>query len=67
MAERLNHFARLHEVVPVESYKKDGVDGWLFRDRENRLIFIPTSELEGPDSNGSEETKLKGARQPLAV
>lgn len=47
MAERLNQFARCHEVVPVESYKKEGVDGWLFRDRDNRLIFIPTSELLG--------------------
>ena len=47
MAERLNQFARCHEVVPVESYKKEGVDGWLFRDRDNRLIFIPISELLG--------------------
>ncbi len=47
MAERLNQFARVHGVVPVESYKKNGVDGWLFRDREHRLIFIPISELLG--------------------
>ena len=47
MAERLNQFARNNEVVPVESYKKDGVDGWLFRDRDNRLIFISISELLG--------------------
>ncbi len=45
MAECLNQFARNNGVVPVESYKKDGVDGWLFRDRDNRLIFISTLEL----------------------
>ena len=47
MAERLNQFARNHEVVPVESHVKDGVEGWLFRNRENRLIFISTDELMG--------------------
>ena len=49
MAERLNHFARLHEVVPVESWKKDGVEGWLFRDRRNQLHFITSVELLGPN------------------
>ncbi|MFQ5655669.1 MAG: hypothetical protein ACE5GW_13190, partial [Planctomycetota bacterium] len=47
MAERLNRFARVHEIVPVESWKKNGVDGWLFRDRDNSLIFVTSSELLG--------------------
>ena len=47
MAERLNEFARNHEVVPVESHVKDGVEGWLFRNREYRLIFFSTAELMG--------------------
>ncbi len=49
MAERLNQFARLHEVVPVESWRKNGVDGWLFRDRRNRLLFVPSVKLLGSD------------------
>ncbi|MGA1202771.1 MAG: hypothetical protein ACO4BJ_07275 [Planctomycetota bacterium] len=47
MAELLNRYARLHEIVPVESWMKDGIDGWLFRDRNNSLIFIAASELQG--------------------
>ena len=47
MAELLNRYARLHEIVPVESWKKDGIDGWLFRNRDNHLIFIAASELQG--------------------
>jgi hypothetical protein len=47
MAELLNRYARVHEIVPVESWKKDGVDGWLFRDRDNHLIFIASSVLLG--------------------
>jgi len=47
MAELLNRYARVHEIVPVESWKKNGVDGWLFRDRDNHLIFIASSVLLG--------------------
>ena len=47
MAERLNEYARLHDVVPVASWKKDGEEGWLFRDRGNRLFFISSHELLG--------------------
>lgn len=47
MAELLNRYARLHEIVPVESWKKDGKEGWLFRDRNNNLIFISASTLQG--------------------
>ncbi len=53
MAELLNRYARVHEIVPVESWKKDGVDGWLFRDRENHLIFIASTQLEGHQPPGS--------------
>lgn len=47
MAELLNRYARVHEIVPVESWKQDGVEGWLFRDRDNQLIFITSSVLLG--------------------
>lgn len=47
MAEQLNQYARVHEIVPVESWRKDGVEGWLFRDRENQTIFVESSKLLG--------------------
>ena len=47
MAEQLNQYARVHEIVPVESWRKDGVEGWLFRDLENQTIFVESSELLG--------------------
>ncbi len=47
MAEQLHQYARVHEIVPVESWRKDGVEGWLFRDRENQTIFVETSKLLG--------------------
>ncbi len=46
MAECLNRYARCREIVPVESWTKDGVEGWLFRDRDNCLIFVSSAELE---------------------
>jgi len=45
MAECLNRFARCREIVPVETLKKGDVEGWLFRDRNNRLIFVPSAEM----------------------
>ena len=45
VAEQLHQYARVHEIVPVESWRKDGVEGWLFRDRENQTIFVETAEL----------------------
>ncbi len=47
MAEQLNQYARVHEIVPVESWRKDGVEGWLFRDRKNQTIFVESSKLLG--------------------
>ena len=47
MAEQLHQYARVHEIVPVESWRKDGVEGWLFRDKENQTIFVESSELLG--------------------
>ncbi|MFN0057246.1 MAG: hypothetical protein ACKVX7_02205 [Planctomycetota bacterium] len=45
MAECLNRYARLNEIVPVQSWIQDGVDGWLFRDRDNRFVFVATLKL----------------------
>ena len=45
VAEQLHQYARVHEIVPVESWRKDGVEGWLFRDKENQTIFVETAEL----------------------
>lgn len=45
MGEFLNRFARKHEIVPVKMWRKDGEEGWLFRDRRNELLFVATSEL----------------------
>ncbi|MGB1070783.1 MAG: hypothetical protein ACPG1Z_03875 [Planctomycetota bacterium] len=45
MSEQLLQYARVHEIVPVESWREDGVEGWLFRDRENQTIFVETAEL----------------------
>lgn len=53
MAELLNRYARVHEVVPVESWKKDGIDGWLFRKRDNNLVFITSTELLGHQPVGN--------------
>ena len=47
MAEQLHQYARVHEIVPVESWRKDGVEGWLFRNKENQTIFVESSELLG--------------------
>lgn len=46
MAEHLNRFARQHGIVPVEMFRRAGVEGWLFRDRQNQLVFVSKSELE---------------------
>lgn len=46
MAEHLNRYARLHEIVPVETYRQGGVEGWLFRDREHKVFFVSQSDLE---------------------
>lgn len=45
MAEYLNQFARKHEIVPVKMWRQDGIEGWLFRDRKNELLFVSTSDL----------------------
>lgn len=45
MAETLNRYARCREIVPVESWTKDGIEGWLFRDRDNGLVFVSSEEL----------------------
>jgi len=45
VSEQLLQYARVHEIVPVESWREDGVEGWLFRDRENQTIFVETAEL----------------------
>lgn len=45
MAECLTRLARCREIVPIESWQKDGVEGWLFRDFNNNLVFIPSTEL----------------------
>lgn len=47
MSEQLLQYARVHEIVPVESWRKDGVEGWLFRDRENQTIFVEKAKLMG--------------------
>ena len=47
MAEQLHQYARVHEIVPVESWSKDGVEGWLFRDKKNQTIFVESSKLLG--------------------
>lgn len=47
MVEQLHRFARVNEIVPVESWRKDGVEGWLFRNKENELLFFTSSELLG--------------------
>jgi len=45
VAEQLHQYARVHEFVPVESWRKDGVEGWLFRDKENQTVFVETAEF----------------------
>jgi hypothetical protein len=45
MAEILNRYARVNEIVPVQSWIQDGEDGWLFRDRDNQFVFVATVKL----------------------